>query len=82
MIDGERANKVLYPAVMKYFKISFNNDQTLDQLLNEIIKIKGKKKSGVRTFKMMETNGMKGTYLRIPSGVCRSGTTAIGTSTN
>jgi len=46
---GKQADKDLYP-VLHRFKITISNKQTIDQLLNELIKIKPERKNGIKCF--------------------------------
>ena len=77
---GTRACKNTYPVLHK-FNIPTDNEQTLNEILCEVLKLKAKKLSGVLMFDVKERNGNDAHYIRIPSRKGKHGVTAIGRAT-
>ena len=75
--SGELANKENYP-VLNEFKIPVSNDQTINQLLCKLIKLKSEKSNGITNFNITEKNSTDSMYLQIPIGTGRDGATAVG----
>ena len=76
---GERACRKTF-LVLHKFNIPTDNDQTLNEILCEVLKLKSKKSSGLIHFNLKERNGNNAQYIRIPSRERKHCVTAIGTT--